>query len=209
VEAATQLKTTGVAVLRHPIRVRILEAANLREKLSPSEFVYQGLGDDIESVREKTPGKDRVSHVGYHFRKLEEARCVQLVEERPVRGAIEHFYRATGAAFFSDEQWSQLSLQERGEVSRVVWQTFIALVEGAMMTQTFDERVDRWLASDVLKLDEKGWLEMTASIRRCFDEVAQIKQDAQARLEETGEAPMRASFGIFGFPSPSLPSPDP
>jgi predicted ArsR family transcriptional regulator len=69
----------------HPLRVSILEAlsSNGNRTLSPKRL----------SVELEAP----LSTVNYHVTELCKSGLVEVVDERPVRGAIEHFYRAAEA----------------------------------------------------------------------------------------------------------------
>lgn len=70
-------------LLQHPLRRRLLGLyVESVEPLSPKE-----LADYT-----KAP----LDNVACHVRVLREHRAVELVEERPARGAVEHFYAATG-----------------------------------------------------------------------------------------------------------------
>lgn len=66
----------------HPLRVSIMEVLHLDEgrTLSPKDL----------SVELQAP----LSTVNYHVTALKHARLVEVVDERQVRGAIEHFYQA-------------------------------------------------------------------------------------------------------------------
>jgi DNA-binding transcriptional ArsR family regulator len=65
----------------HPLRISILEVLALDggRVLSPSDLSYEL----------RTP----LSNVNYHVTELNRTGLVELVGERPVRGATEHFYR--------------------------------------------------------------------------------------------------------------------
>jgi predicted ArsR family transcriptional regulator len=65
----------------HPLRISILEvlAMDRGRTLSPSDLSYEL----------RTP----LSNVNYHVTELHRTGLVELVGERPVRGATEHFYR--------------------------------------------------------------------------------------------------------------------
>ena len=65
----------------HPLRISILEvlAIDGGRTLSPSDLSYEL----------RTP----LSNVNYHVTELRRTGLVELVGERPVRGATEHFYR--------------------------------------------------------------------------------------------------------------------
>lgn len=70
----------------HPLRISILEvlAMDGGRTLSPSDLSYEL----------RTP----LSNVNYHVTELHRTGLVELVGERPVRGATEHFYREVKAA---------------------------------------------------------------------------------------------------------------
>jgi DNA-binding transcriptional ArsR family regulator len=69
-----------IKALGHPIRVRALEILNARVA-SPSELAKE-LGEPL-------------GNVAYHVKILEENDAIELVRTAPVRGALEHFYRAS------------------------------------------------------------------------------------------------------------------
>jgi DNA-binding transcriptional ArsR family regulator len=68
--------------LAHPMRSALLElcleAAGARSPKELSGFTDQPL-----------------PHVSYHVRVLADCGAVEVVAEKPVRGSVEHFYRAT------------------------------------------------------------------------------------------------------------------
>jgi hypothetical protein len=197
-------RTTASEVLRHPIRVRILEALNTHDALSPVQFLRGGLARDLPGLKEKSP-QAQLSYISYHFRALLDAGCIEIVATRPVRGAEEHIYRACSRAFFTDEQWARLSGEERAGISKTMIRGFIAQAEGALLSDTFDSRLDRWLAWIPFEADERGWRELTTAIGACWAEVEQIRHDATRRLTEdrdTKSSPV--TFGIVGFESPEL-----
>jgi DNA-binding transcriptional ArsR family regulator len=68
----------------HPLRVSILEVLNLDlgRTLSPKDL----------SLELQAP----LSTVNYHVTELRKCGLLEIVDEKQVRGAIEHFYRAVG-----------------------------------------------------------------------------------------------------------------
>ncbi len=69
----------------HPLRVSILEVLNLDlgRTLSPKDL----------SLELQAP----LSTVNYHVTELRKCGLLEIVDEKQVRGAIEHFYRAVGS----------------------------------------------------------------------------------------------------------------
>ncbi|HEY5815045.1 MAG TPA: helix-turn-helix domain-containing protein [Solirubrobacterales bacterium] len=70
----------------HPLRVSILEVLSLDggRILSPKDL----------SLELRAP----LSTVNYHVTELRHSNLVEVIDERQVRGAIEHFYRAVETA---------------------------------------------------------------------------------------------------------------
>jgi hypothetical protein len=184
------------------MRVRILEVLTEWGPLSPTQIVLSGVAADIESLRSKKTHKKRLSHVDYHMRVLEEAEFVTLVGQRPVRGATEHFYETDYEAVFSDEEWAVLPKDERQSVSGVMWRRFIPQVEAAMQADTFDSRLDRMLAWGPMSLDEEGWRRLAKAYAEFWGEIEGIKGESEGRLEDSGEDPIRAIYGMFAFEAP-------
>jgi DNA-binding transcriptional ArsR family regulator len=67
--------------LAHPTRLRILEAVRDRGKLSPAQIV-NSLGAQVA-----------LANVAHHTRELKDLGLLAAAGTRPVRGALEHFYR--------------------------------------------------------------------------------------------------------------------
>jgi hypothetical protein len=184
--------------LRHPTRVRILEVVNERD-MSPVQFLQLGLA----------PGQSQwtLPHVSYHFRRLAEYGCLEVVDLVPRRGATEHIYRGTARGFFSDEEWKELTPVERRLISRTMYQGLAARAEGAMLADTFDSRADRHLTWVAIDVDERGWSEAMGSLTGCYREVERIRYDAGDRLAASGERRIPLTVGILGFESPPPPAP--
>ena len=90
--------------LAHPLRVRIL--TSLHKGISSPNQLSQELGEPL-------------GNVSYHVKTLLEYDCVELVKTEPRRGAVEHFYRATERAFFSDTDWAKIPASARKGITGV------------------------------------------------------------------------------------------
>lgn len=193
--------------LKHPIRVRILEAL-CEGDLSPIQFLRRGLlppGFDFDGDE-----KNAISHISYHFKELLKADCVVLVERIPRRGTNEHIYRSKMLALHTDKDFEELSLQRRREISRSTLQMLIARADGAIYQGTFDKRPDRHLSWVPMELDEQGWEELRDLQAETLERAQGIKAAASARKYERGEdveAPtFTATFGALAFESPRVPA---
>ena len=188
-------EATLAEALRHPLRVRILEVLNERE-MAPIDFVKAGYADFYFGRRPD------VSHVAYHFRELAEFECLEPVAWRKARGSVATTYRGRARIEVKEEEWAQLSDQERRSISRITAQGLVARIDGAFMADTFLARDDFHLTWFAMQLDEKGWAEARDALARAFTEVSEIRRDSKARLAETGEKGMTATAGMVYFESP-------
>lgn len=190
-------------VLKHPIRVRILEVM-CEGDLSPIQFLNRGMLPP--SIHFDTP-EAAMSHVSYHFLVLKKAGCIELVETKQRRGATEHIYRSKALAFHTDEEFAAMTFEQRRDISRSTLQMLIARADGAIIAGTFDKRRDRHLSWVPLQLDEQGWIELRDLQNESLDRAFGIKAAAIARENERREAgkeapTVPATFGALAFESP-------
>jgi len=200
---------TACHVLKHPVRVRILEVLCLGD-LSPIQFLNRGLMPPGFSFKNH---QNAVSFVSYHFRELLKADCIMLVETHPRRGATEHVYRSKAFALHTDEEFAELSFAERQAISRSTLQTLMARADGAILLGTFDKRTDRHLSWVVMDLDEDGWKEIADLQAETLQRAIGIKAAAMARKQERVEQRKKSktfpvTFGALAFESPPVPDED-
>ena len=81
--------------LRHPLRRQILRRMAGEKAISPRE-----IASDLNKP---------LSNVSYHVRVLADCDAISLVSTKPVRGSMQHFYRAT-----VDAPWA-LQVLEKAE----------------------------------------------------------------------------------------------
>src|SRR3954451_1251112 len=82
--------TNRIKAMNHPLRAELLRMLTERTA-SPAEMARE-IDQDL-------------SNVSYHTKQLVELECAELVSTRPVRGALEHFYRATERHLVDTEDW--------------------------------------------------------------------------------------------------------
>jgi hypothetical protein len=191
---------TICTVLKHPLRVRILEVLNEGPR-SPSQFVEEGL----IPKEHFTTYQQALSLASYHFRELEKEGCLEVVESIPRRGAVEHVYRGMARIFFDAGEFESMPPATRRQLSRISMQGLIARADRAISTETFDTRPDRHLSWMPMQLDERGWEEVIATLATTFGELTQIRHDAKDRLAASGEEVVPATVAMLGFESPPPP----
>jgi DNA-binding transcriptional ArsR family regulator len=192
---------SACAVLKNPIRVRILEVLDERD-MSPVQFVREGLLPHLGGFKTT---QNALSHVAYHFRVLEKASCIEVVGRHQRRGATENVFRGIARAEHSDEEFADLSFDERRQISRTTFQSLVARAESAIMSGTFDSRPDRHLSWVALELDEEGWEQLRALQAETLARTEAIKAEAAERIAETGSESFRATCGALAFESSPAP----
>jgi DNA-binding transcriptional ArsR family regulator len=185
--------------LKHPERVRILEVIN-EAPMSPIRFLQGGYG-----TRKFESKQEGLSYLSYHFRELEKAGLIEVIESIPRRGAVEHVYRGRSRVFYTSEEFDELPLQERTMLSRTSFQGLMARTDSAISSGTFDRRSNRQLTWRAMQLDEQGWQEMTDHLDEAFAKAEAIREAAGERIRHSDSEVIPATVAFLGYESPPLP----
>jgi DNA-binding transcriptional ArsR family regulator len=181
-EAIDQRLVRSVA---HPLRIRILEA--LTDHVASPNSLAERLETDL-------------SGVAYHTRELDRLGALELVDTGQVRGAIEHFYKATPRAFVGDPGWRKVPPSLLSGVSAATLQTFLDKAIAALAAGTLDGRDDtvfRWMP---ITLDEEGWKEIVAIMEEATKLMLAAHVRSQDRLNDTqGKGAVSAVVGQAAF----------
>jgi DNA-binding transcriptional ArsR family regulator len=155
-----------IKALSHPLRYRILQALNHRVA-SPSELAKE-LGEPL-------------GNVAYHVKILAENDAIEQVRTAPVRGAVEHFYRATIRPWFDEDQWARLPISVRrrmsGEVFQDIWDDVVAAVE----RDGFDDPKTH-LSRTWLDLDDQAYAELEDLLATVLDRALELHAESAPRL---------------------------
>jgi hypothetical protein len=119
-----------------------------------------------------------------------------------VRGATEHFYKATRRALFDGKAWENLPETIKNKVSGRTVTDLLGAIAEAMLEETFDELDDRALAWDKTLVDKQGWEEIEAIIRKAIFRSLKAAAEAEERVAASGEEGMLASWAFLFFKSP-------
>lgn len=174
--------------LAHPLRVRIL--TSLHKGISSPNQLAQELGEPL-------------GNVSYHVKTLLDFDCVELVKTEPRRGAVEHFYRATERAFFSDSDWEKIPASARKGISGAVLEMIGQDSTEALVAGTIDARRDSHVSRTPLVLDEKGWSELNALLGETLERAIQIQDESAGRLAGSKQSGIETKLAILHFESPA------
>jgi DNA-binding transcriptional ArsR family regulator len=174
-----------VKAMSHPLRVRILAMLDER-KASPNQLAGW-LGASLGTV-------------AYHVRTLEQLGLIDLVDETRVRGAVEHHYRARARPNVTAEGWAQAppiakqaavgsSLDVIGEYARA-----------SAAAGGFD-RDEAQLRRTLLKLDGRGFTQLSKAIDKLLEQAEKIEASAADRIAKDPHAEdiVEAGLGVLLF----------
>jgi DNA-binding transcriptional ArsR family regulator len=171
-----------VRALAHPLRVQILEI--LTERVASPNLLSEQLGIGL-------------THVAYHTRALDRWGCLELVDTAQRRGATEHFYTAQPDAFVGCRGWRTVPQPLRGGVTGASLQTFMDKAVRALQAGTIDGREDTTFTWMPVRLDQRGWDEITAIMQQATDRVLEVERSSRKRLARKDEAD--AICAVVGF----------
>jgi len=186
-----QATQNRIKAMAHPLRAEAFRLIRDRGPLSPAE-----VSRELEA---------EVKDLSYHIRKLKDFGCVEEVNNRQVRGAVEHFYRATEQHMIDTEEW--------GELAELEPEMAVALTDEFMQSIVDDYSASRragivaldeefWIVRNPLILDPEGMDEAQEAAQRYEDAMTEIaSRSAERRIKEkTQEVPVSSSVVFFKMP---------
>lgn len=155
-----------VKALGHPLRIQILGI--LEERVaSPSQ-----IAEELDAP---------LGNVSYHVRQLADLGLISLVKETPVRGTLEHHYRAEIRPRISDRAFKTApDLVKRATVGSTLSQIGDAVNRAA--SEGGFGREDAHLSRLPLVLDDEGWAEVSRELEALVDRVDKIQRASGKRL---------------------------
>ncbi len=181
-----------IKAMSHPLRASILRILADRTA-SPAEMARE-LDEEL-------------SNVSYHTKQLVEFECAELVSTRPVRGALEHFYRATERHLIHTEDWEELDPVVAEdiicEVQQKMLDDFVASVRAGLIGTDKDFHLTR----SPLLLDAEGLQEALEVHEQARVGLEEIAVRSATRLVESGEQGINVTSaqGCFKMPPSKAP----
>lgn len=178
-----------IKAMNHPLRASLLRILVERTS-SPAEMARE-LDEDL-------------SNVSYHTKQLVELGCAELVSTRPVRGALEHFYRATERSLIDTEEWDELDPFMAENLIHEMMQKALDDFVAAAQARTIANGGAFHLTRTPLLLDQEGMKEALEAHERARVELLDIASRSAERMVESGEEGINVSSSqaCFKMPSP-------
>lgn len=179
--------------MAHPLRAQILAYLTEHPVSSPAEMERAGVGEKDGA---------ELSHISYHTRVLEELALVELVKTEPVRGALEHFYRAISRMFLDVEAWKKLPREMKTAISVKAVEEGFDRVSDAVAMGTFDSRDERTVINLGLLLDEAGFVAASQKLDEVMEWLQTESAAAIQRADGNQDDLLYASVNLFMYESP-------
>jgi DNA-binding transcriptional ArsR family regulator len=173
-----------IRALAHPLRIQILEI--LTERVASPNRLSEELDVGL-------------SHVAYHTRALDRCGCLELIDTAQRRGATEHFYKACPEAFIGNRRWRTVPKSLLAEVSGASLQSLMDKAVAALEAGAIDRREDTTLSWMPVRVDDRGWEEITGIMDEAHDRVLAIEAESRRRLGRARPEEISAIVALFNF----------
>lgn len=139
------------------------------------------------------------SRVGYHVRELVADGSVELAYGRRVGSAIRHYYRATKAPLYSDEEIAALPPDARQAHAGLALQAIMAEALAAFWANrmVFDPRL--WLSWRWFNVDARGRDDIADEQARSWARVQKIEAESGGRCAKSGEPTRSIIVSSLGY----------
>ncbi|HEX5609936.1 MAG TPA: helix-turn-helix domain-containing protein [Solirubrobacterales bacterium] len=176
-----------IKAMGHPLRAAILRILADRTA-SPAEMARE-LDEEL-------------SNVSYHAKQLVNFECAELVSTRPVRGALEHFYRATERHLIDTEEWEELEPLMAEDLVCEFMQKILDDFVRSRKAEIVGADENFHLTRTPLVVDEAGLEEAMEIHERARLEILEVEARSAERLVGSGEEgiPVSSSQGCFRMP---------
>lgn len=172
-----------VRALAHPLRIEILHVLEAGPS-SPSQIA--GVLDQ------------RLGNVSYHMSVLLKYDCVELVDTRPARGAVQHRYRLKPGVAVGSGTWKEVPQSLRSYTAADTLSGFIKRAVEALDGGTMESREGSGLSWLPLLIDEIGWEELRHLLSSVEERFRVIAEKSAKRLEDPAKG-ISAIVGVAAF----------
>jgi DNA-binding transcriptional ArsR family regulator len=174
--------------MSHPLRAELLMI--LTEESASPAMMARRLGEPV-------------GNVSYHVNKLVKLGCAEQIGDRPVRGAIEHFFRATERHLVDTEEWEDLQPELKEHLSAEFAQKIVDDMLLSLQARILGSDKNFCLTRTKLVFDDEGRRRAIEIHERARLEIEEEAALSAERVAASGEPPISCSsiHGCFALPS--------
>lgn len=177
--------------MSHPLRVRILALMN--ERPWSSREIERETGEGL-------------SQVSYHVKVLKDFGLIEETSNRPKRGAVEHFYRATARAYVSPEMARHIPKSAQEIAGLDIIREIDKDVGDAFAKGTFYRRGDWHVSWTPFLMDDEGCAKAEEIAVQALKDIISVSEEAASRLAAAGPdlqpIPISLAVMLYGRPEP-------
>jgi DNA-binding transcriptional ArsR family regulator len=169
----------------HRTRVYVLTILN--------EGVYSP--DEIAAIiGEQTP------NVSHHIRELLDAGSIEVAKTEKVRNTTQHYYRAVGLPYYTDEEIAAMTPEERQGIIGLTLQCLMAEAMSAFWAGKMSTYSRLWLSWRWRNVDEQGRQDLADELERSWKRAEEIEAESANRCAQSGEETQSIIIASAGFP---------
>jgi hypothetical protein len=138
--------------------------------------------------------------VAYHVRTLAQLGLIELVDETPVRGTVEHHYRARERPNVTAEAWTQAPPVAKQAAVGSALEVMAEYARASAAAGGFD-RQDAQLRRGLVRLDARGFAQLSKACNKLLEQAAKIETAAAERIAADPHADdiVEAGLGVLLF----------
>ena len=170
--------------ISHRIRVQILIVLN------QGIYTAAEIADIID---------EPLNRVANHIRELVDAGSIEIADTKQRRGGFQHYYRAVEAPYYSQEEFEEMTWQQRQVTIGLVIQSLVAEVLAALQAGKMVDDPRVWLAWDRFFLDPEGRQEVADEHASHWQRMEAIKARTVNRVAKSGEDTRPYVVSVLGF----------
>jgi hypothetical protein len=146
-----------------------------------------------------------VSEAAGQLEEMCKAGLIEIVGESTEEDGEGPLYRALVRALWSDEEWAELSREERRRLTAWILQLINADVDEALESGSFNSRIDAHSSRTASIVDEQGWRELTRLQADALEASFAVQAASAERLAERGEEGVTVMSVMLCFEMPRRP----
>lgn len=179
---------TVVTGMHTETRAQILILLN--ERVASRPEICKELGASFNKVRHEM-----------EVLKKTEPPLIELVYEKPVRGTVEKFYKATTLAYVGPSEWPAVPTAVKSGMRGSLLDILVDDAVASVRDGTFDSLKGAHMSWTPMILDEQGWKELVAILFRALEELIEVKENSAERLIADDAKGTSCTVSILGYPS--------
>lgn len=118
-----------------------------------------------------------------------------------MRGATEHFYKASKKILFDSDEWGALPLIFRNGVAARALADYLNAARAAIEQGTFSARDDLHMSWATIRVDERGWNKIIGIMADTLEQLLAVEGECADRIVAGAEA-VDVTFGLGAFEAP-------